>query len=96
MLISAEIHHDFYCETLGKNLEVNAKGTVVIGRNLNPTSGNHFSQEIHVENLETSHEVQKVIALDKDFHETILIQLIKDAMDQLEDCFACDEYMNKL
>lgn len=95
MLISCEIENVYYSSVLGKNIEVEAHGTVIIGNYLIVTNGNHFSQELHVENLETSQEVRKAMELDKDFHKTILMQLITSAINQLEDCFVCDEYMKK-
>lgn len=84
MLIPSEIENTIYSSTLGKIIEVNAKGTVNIGRNLKPTSGNHFSQEIHVENLETSQEVRKAIEFDEEFEKDVLIKLINNALDSLE------------
>lgn len=82
MLIPSEIDTGFYCNALSKSLDVLAKGTVVIGRLLKPTSGNHFSQEIHVENLETSQEVRKAMEYDAEFHQEILIKLINTALEK--------------
>lgn len=82
MLIPCEIDTGFYCNALSKSLDVLAKGTVVIGRLLKPTSGNHFSLEIHIENLETSFEIQKAIQLDENLHKEILTKLINNALEK--------------
>lgn len=85
MLIPATINHSYYSSVLRKNIEVEAHGTVVIGRHLKMTSGNHFNQELHVENLEISQEVQKAMELDEEFNQDILISLIVNAIEKIED-----------
>jgi hypothetical protein len=85
MLIPSEIDNVYYSSVLSKAINVEAKGIVFINRNLKPTSGNHFSQEIHVENFETSQDVQKAIELDQDFHNELLKDLIVNGLNFLKD-----------
>jgi hypothetical protein len=83
VLIPAEIDKGFYCAATRQALDVKATGTIVIGRLLKPTNGHRFSQEIHVENLKTSFEVQAAIELDAELHQEILMKLIANALETM-------------
>lgn len=83
MLIPAAMQEDVFSSVLGKTFNMWAKGWLVIGRNLKATSGHHFSQELHIENLEVDREILKVMELDETFHQEILKKMINNALDQV-------------
>ena len=87
MYVEISISKAFYSIFQQKNIEVKAKGVVVLGRELitNTSFPITFQKRIWIENLETSQEVLKIMELEDKFSEAVQREFINIFLKKIEE-----------